>query len=136
MFRLYPYGFGRDEGSFMSMRVCVRVNPKMYLRDMAIVHLQITTRLPPGEFITVRTASNSLEDFILNDFIPHDIVINQGSKNVEFLIEAYLTYDGLKVDMPDTEAKELIDSITALDDGNDDEFMDLGDIVDKKTVSQ
>ena len=133
MFRLYPYGFGRDEGSFMSMRVCVRVDPKMYLRDMAIVHLKITTRLPPGEFVTVRTASNSLEDFVLNDFIPHDVIINQGSKNVEFLIEAYLTYDGLK---PDTEAKELIDSITALDDGNGDEFINLGDVVDQKNISQ
>ena len=111
-FRLYPYGFGRDEGSFMSMRVCVRVDPKMYLKDMAVVHLKITTKLPPGGFITVRTASNCLEDFVLNDFIPHDIIINQSSKNVEFLIEAYLTYDHIKVD----KAKELMNSITTLDE--------------------
>ena len=134
-FRLYPYGFGRDEGSFMSMKVCVRVDPKMYLKDMATVHLKVTTRLPPGEFVTVRTAANSLEDFVLNDFIPHDIVINENSKIVEFLVEAYLTYDGLKTDMPDTEADDLMDSITALDDENEDDFMDLGSIADKKTAA-
>ena len=137
-FRLYPYGFGRDEGSFMSMRVCVRVDSKMFLKDVAKVHLKVTTRLPPGEFVTVRTASNSLEDFVLNDFIPHDIIINESSKIVEFLIEAYLTYDGISVDMPDAEAKDLIDSITALDDASEEgEFMDLGSLVDKKaTTSQ
>ena len=125
-FRLYPYGFGRDEGSFMSMRVCVRVDPRMYLRDMATVHLKVTTRFPPGEFVTVRTAANSLEDFVLNDFIPHDIVISETSKTVEFLIEAYLTYDNVTVDnIPDTNTDELIDSITALDDGNEDEFINL-----------
>ena len=117
----------------MSMRVCVRVDPKMYLKDMATVHLKVTTRLPPGEFVTVRTAANSLEDFVLNDFIPHDIIISQTSKNVEFLIEAYLTYDSVTVDMPDTKTEELMDSITALDDGNEDEFMDLGDVA---TTSQ
>jgi hypothetical protein len=105
----------------------------MYLKDVATVHLKVTTRLPPGEFVTVRTAANSLEDFVLNDFIPHDIIINQTSKMVEFLIEAYLTYDGGKVVMPDTKGEELIDSITALSDENEDDFMDLGEV---KTSSQ
>ena len=104
----------------------MRVDPRMYLKDMAVVHLKITTKLPPGEFITIRMASNSLEDFVLDDFIPHDIIINQGSKNVEFLIEAYLTYDYIKVDMLDTKAKELMDSITPLDE---EEFTSLGEVV-------
>ena len=135
-FHLYPYGFGRDEGSFMSMRVCVRIDPKMYLKDMATIHLKITTRLPPGEFVTVRTASNSLEEFVLYDFIPHDIIINQGSKNVEFLIEAYLTYDSVQVDVADDGGdKELMGSVTVIEDENPeicDDFTDLGGVIGNK----
>ena len=127
-FHLYPHGFGRDEGSFMSMRVCVRVDSKMYLKDMAAVHLRITTKLPPSEFVTVRTTSNSLEDFVLNDFIPHDIIINQTSKNVEFLIEAYLTYDTVRGERSAAE-KEFMDSLTLIEDKNDDDFLDLGEVI-------
>ena len=29
----------------MSMRVCVRVDPKMYLKDMATIHLKVTTNV-------------------------------------------------------------------------------------------
>ena len=114
VFHLYPYGFGPDEGRFMSMRVCARVDQEMYLKDVATVHLKVTTKLPPGEFVTVRTAANKLEDFVLSNLIPHDIIINQSSKNVEFLIEAYLTYDNSASGRGD----ELLDVVTVIEEDN------------------
>ena len=113
-FRLSPYGLGKDTGSFMSMKVCVHVDEKAsQLREMAVLHLRITTKLPPTEFITVRDASNSLEDFVINDFIPHDIIINHGSKSVEFMIEAYLTHDRGNMSAAD---EQLMNSCTVIDD--------------------
>ena len=132
VFQLCPYGIGKDESSFMSMKVGVRLDQKCaHLREMATLHLKITTSLPPTDFVTVKTASGSLEDFVINDFIPFDVVINQDSKNVEFLIEAYLNFDlhHVRKDMSMEEEKELMDSLTPLDDhhGNgEDDFVDLG----------
>ena len=135
VFQLCPYGIGKDESSFMSMRVCVNLDQRCApLRDMATVHLKITASLPPTDFVTVKTASNALEDFVINDFIPFDVIINTNAKNVEFTIEAYLNFDlhHVRKDLSFEEEKELIDSLKPLDDnhhGNDDDddqFVDLG----------
>ena len=118
-FRLCPYGVGPDEGRFMSMKVGVHVDHKCpQLKDMARLHLKITTRLPSTEFVSVRTATNHLEDFVINNFIPHEVVINQYSKCIEFAIETYLNFDlqHLSVDMSPEEEKELMNSLAVIDD--------------------
>lgn len=131
-FRLCPYGVGSDEGRFMSMKVCVHVDRKCpQLKGMATLHLKITTRLPSTEFVSVRTATNQLEDFVINNFIPHEVVINQSSKCIEFAIETYLNFDlqHVSVHMSADEEKELIASLAVLDDPgseSNDQFEHIG----------
>ena len=118
-FHLSPYGIGCDEGRFMSMKVGVRVDHKCpQLKEMATLHIKITTKLPATEFVSVRTASNRLEDFTITNFIPHEVIINQYSKHVEFVIEAYLNFDlhHISMDMSEAEEKELMSSLSVIDD--------------------
>lgn len=116
-FHLSPYGVGPDEGRFMSLEVGVRVDHKCpQLKDMATLHLKITTRLPSTEFVSVRTATNPLEDFVINNFIPHEVVINQNSKFIEFVVETYLNFDlpHVSVSMSKEEEK-LMNSLMVMD---------------------
>lgn len=109
-FHLAPYGVGPDSGRFMSMKVSVHVDQKCpQLKEMALLHLKITTTLPHTDFVTVKTVSNQLEDFVVNDFVPHEIIINQACKNVDFSIEAYLTFGSL--DLSEADEEELLKMI-------------------------
>ena len=101
------------------MKVGIHVDRKCpQLKDMATLHLKITTRLPSTEFVSERTATNRLEDFVINNFIPHEVVINQDSKCIEFAIETYLNFDlhHVSVDMSAEEEKELMESLAVMDD--------------------
>ena len=117
-FHLTPYGIGQDQGSFMTVAVGVHVDRECpQLKEMATLHLKITSRFPPTEFVTVKTAANRLEDFVLYDFIPHDVVINQNSKNVELCIQTYLTF--VNAGVSEEEEKKIMDSMDLEDVGDD-----------------
>ena len=87
------------------------------LKEMATLHLKITSRFPPTEFVTVKTAANRLEDFVLYDFIPHDVVISHNSKNVELCIQTYLTF--VNAGVSEEEEKKIMDSMDLEVEGDD-----------------
>ena len=97
--KLIPAGDGRDTDSSCTLIVSINVSKKLeYLKGTAMLLLRIKATFdPPEEFETTKIFKKPLQNFIVNDFLPHEVIKNSHSTHLNIHTEACLCYDAAPV---------------------------------------
>ena len=99
-FKLHPNGIGHDTGNAMTLEVTVTVKQRCSeLKEMAQLKMNIKTRIGK-EFISVKELTQRLENFLVHDFLPHEVVQQTHGKYTEIEFEGSISFD--IVDAPPT----------------------------------
>ena len=99
-FKLHPNGIGHDTGNAMTLEVTVTVKQRCSeLKEMAQLKMNIKTQIGK-EFISVKELTQRLENFLVHDFLPHEVVQQTHGKYAEIEFEGSISFD--IVDAPPT----------------------------------
>ena len=103
-FRLHPNGIGHDSGNAMTLEVAVTVRQRCSeLKEMAQLRMDIKTQIGQ-EFVSVKELTQRLENFLVHDFLPHEIIQQTHAKYTEIEFEGCIIFD--IVDPPPTDGIE------------------------------
>ena len=95
--KLHVSGLGHDKGNAVSLGVLVKVEERCrQLKDTAMLNLLVATRMGKvgqEEFISGKETKKPLDNFVLNDFMPHEVLRQCQSNFIEMEAEAFLTFD-------------------------------------------
>ncbi len=93
--KLYANGIESDTNNSMTMGVLVTAE-EVQVRDTAMLNLTLLTRMGPEEqeeFISSKEVRESLGNFVIYDFMPHEVLKRCHSKYVEIVPSVHLTFD-------------------------------------------
>ena len=92
-FKLHPNGIGHDTGNAMTLEVTVTVKQGCSeLKEMAQLKMNIKTQIGE-EFISVKELTQRLENFLVHDFLPHEVVQQTHGKYTEIEFVASISFD-------------------------------------------
>ena len=100
VFKLHPNGIGHDTGNAMTLEVTVTVKQGCSeLKEMAQLKMNIKIQIG-DEFISVKELTQRLENFLVHDFLPHEVVQQTHGKYTGIEFEGSISFD--IVDTPPT----------------------------------
>ncbi len=92
--KLYPNGLRADTNNSMTLGILIESVPQV--QDTAMINLTLLTRIGPEdqeEFLSSKELKRNLENFVVYDFMPHEIVKCCHAKYVEIFVSAHLVFD-------------------------------------------
>ena len=93
VFKIFPYGAGKDENQSLTLEVVVDCRSSE-LQALGMLNLTTTVSINQGhEFISSKNHRHTLKTFTLHDFLPHEVVTRSPSSTVDFAMEAHITFD-------------------------------------------
>ena len=111
-FKLRPNGIGHDTGNAMTLEVTVTVKQGCSeLKEMAQLKMNIKTQIGE-EFISVKELTQRLENFLVHDFLPHEVVQQTHGKYTEIEFEGSISFN--IVDIPSGRGIEAWPSDTSI----------------------
>ena len=91
VFKLYPFGLGKDENHSLTLEIIVECRSDD-LKSIGKVYLEISVSMDE-QLISTRSWKMPLKTFKINDFLPHEIVSRSFSKMLNLVIEGYITFE-------------------------------------------
>ena len=93
VFKVYPYGIGKDQNQSLSLEVLVECR-SADLKSLGLLNLVITASMGNRkEFLTSKQLKKPLKTFTIHDFIPHEVITHSHSKWLELSAEAHVSFD-------------------------------------------
>lgn len=93
VFRVYPFGLGKDTNQSLTLEVVVECRSEE-LKSIGFLNLTIHLSMDcDPQFISSRTWKRRLKTFKIYDFLPHEVITHRSSKSLDFKVEAFITFD-------------------------------------------
>lgn len=88
---LYPNGVGRDADKAMTLEVLVKVERRCSeLKEMAQLRLSINILIGKN-LVSAKQPTQPLEDFIVYDFLPHEIITQTHARHIDMQFEGWIS---------------------------------------------
>lgn len=101
VFKLYPDGIGQDENQSVSLEVLVECRSSD-LKLLGTLNLDVLTSMQERrEFVSSKSIQNPLKNFVIHDFLPHEVVTHGKCQFIHFTVEAFISFGAPDIAVPD-----------------------------------